>query len=185
MLPLIAGAVPAASAVAAGASLFGGMQSNASSAHQARQMMEFQRQMSNTQWQRGVADMKAAGINPMLSFMEGGASAPQGAMASQSDVVTPAVNSALMRDRFQLDNDVAESTITANNASAAKQQADANVSNETARLVKAQTAGRQYENVSAKAVADFYSKIGDDSSSILKGAKEYAPLLQMIFGGKR
>lgn len=42
----------------------------------------FQYNMSNTAWQRGMADMKKAGINPMLSVMKGGASAPTGASAA-------------------------------------------------------------------------------------------------------
>lgn len=45
----------------------------------------FSEHMSSTTWQRGVADMRAAGINPMLAFSQGGASSPTGIPAQVPD----------------------------------------------------------------------------------------------------
>ena len=46
------------------------------STDQAAKAMDFMERMSNTSNQRAVADLKAAGINPMLAVMRGGASTP-------------------------------------------------------------------------------------------------------------
>lgn len=73
--------------IAAGAmSLAGGLMGNSSSAKESKRNRDWQEYMSNTAHQRQVADLKAAGLNPMLSVMGGsGAATPSGGIAAQAN----------------------------------------------------------------------------------------------------
>lgn len=84
-----------ASAGSAAMGYFGQQQTNAANAQMAQQQMDFQRQMSNTSYQRGTADMASAGLNPMLAYSQGGASSPGGATAQMGNELGGAVSSAL------------------------------------------------------------------------------------------
>lgn len=78
-------------------------------ARQAAIAREWSAGMSNTAYRRAMADMRAAGLNPMLAYQQGGASAGQavagsgsasagftpGAKADVQEVIGPAVSSAL------------------------------------------------------------------------------------------
>jgi uncharacterized protein YneF (UPF0154 family) len=59
------------------------------SSKQASKQMKFQERMSSTSYQRAMEDMKAAGLNPILAGKFGGASTPQGAMATMGDIDIP------------------------------------------------------------------------------------------------
>lgn len=71
-------------------------QNNLWSAEQAQKQMDFQERMSNTSIQRAMADMKAAGINPILSA-QNGATSPSGAMAQTDTSLVTAMSNILTK----------------------------------------------------------------------------------------
>uniref|UniRef100_UPI004048AE69 hypothetical protein n=1 Tax=Mariniflexile sp. TaxID=1979402 RepID=UPI004048AE69 len=92
---------------------------SAFNAGQAALNRDFQRDMSNTSYQRAVVDMKAAGLNPMLAYSQGGASTPSGSSANavqppaMQNARAAGVNSALatmqaQQVRTQIDNTAAQ-----------------------------------------------------------------------------
>lgn len=72
--------------ISGGLSVAGTLLSNEASSAQAERQMQFQREMSNTAHQREVKDLRAAGLNPILSALGSGASTPAGAAGQVNDL---------------------------------------------------------------------------------------------------
>lgn len=72
-------------------------------AGEAQKNRDFQQMMSNTAYQRAVADMQKAGLNPYLAYSQGGASSPAGSVAEVSPArVTGGASSYAFRQMMNL-----------------------------------------------------------------------------------
>lgn len=107
----VTGAIIAAG-VSGGFDYMAGRETNAANVREARKNRDFQRYMSDTAHQREVADLRAAGLNPILSANKGGASTPAGAMATlrnPAERTAQHVANSLSLMRAKKENDLLES----------------------------------------------------------------------------
>lgn len=104
-----------------------------------QRQMDFQREMSNTAYQRAVTDMIAAGLNPMLAYSQGGASAPPGATTQVQSALGAGVASGQQGFQMALNaaQNEADILLKREQAGAAGAQEDLNRANMNLSLVEA------------------------------------------------
>lgn len=132
------------------ATYLGGREERSAAKDMASDQNAFTERMSNTSYQRAVADLKAAGLNPMLAYTQGGASAPQGAGYATENLLEGAVSSALESSRLKREIEETESRIDLNEEAKETQQTTQALQNAQADLSRASADQIRTTNVPEK-----------------------------------
>lgn len=143
-------------------------ETHAFNADQAQKQMDFQKMMSGTAYQRAHADMKAAGLNPMLAYSQGGASTPQGAAASGQgarmeaaevkDSLGKGVATALDALRFSKELKAVDSQIGVNESLKKVQETQQRLNETNAKVAKANEEIARAELPGIKAKSEYEAK---------------------------
>lgn len=163
MDPFITGSL-----ISGGLSSLGSIYSNTKQQQLANKQMKFQKEMSSTAHQREVADLRKAGLNPILSAGGQGASAPSGAMANITNPLEGAgesMKSILQSKQLKQQDQSIQADIQAKKIQNAKTSQEIKMMREELKAMK-------QESVMRSKVANTKSTIADMADKTAGSAKQ-------------
>lgn len=164
-----------------------------------KQAQAFEAEQSSTAYQRAMADMRKAGLNPLLAYQQGGASTPIGKTApgagavmqnvfggmkgSPTDIISSAADIAhtgaqVARIDQEIDNMAAQLGLTKEQTRKVKeetQQIKAEIDN-----INAQTTGVEADNAKREAIARFIRENPNAAIVSEYGGKGVIPLTTIL-----
>lgn len=134
--------------------------------------------LSSTAYQRGMKDMRLAGLNPILAYKQGPASSPIGTQQSFDSTAGPIVQGAASAVSSMIQNKAVSQGVKTQRALEGQHKAQTKVLNETAKIkrleaIRAANVGDSLIGRNVESLRRIITGAGNSAQSQLRAIKDY------------